>query len=60
MKKQIRKSVFETNSSSTHSLIFCNQEEYDALYRHELYIYENELISAKDAIQMFVKAYKQK
>lgn len=27
--RQIRKNVFETNSSSTHSLTMCTKEEYD-------------------------------
>lgn len=27
---QIRKNVFETNSSSTHSITMCSQDEYDA------------------------------
>ena len=30
MKYQVRKGVFETNSSSTHSLCICSQEDYDA------------------------------
>ena len=29
MKETIRSSVFETNSSSTHSLSICSKEEYD-------------------------------
>jgi hypothetical protein len=29
MKKQIRMGVFETNSSMTHALTICTQEEYD-------------------------------
>ena len=29
MKETIRSSVFETNSSSTHSLSICSREEYD-------------------------------
>ena len=28
MKRQIRRGVFETNSSSTHSLTMCSEEEY--------------------------------
>ena len=35
MKKQIRKNVFETNSSSTHSLTLCSKEEFDAWERGE-------------------------
>jgi hypothetical protein len=29
MKRQIRRGVFETNSSSTHSITMCSGEEYD-------------------------------
>lgn len=29
MKKQIRRGVFETNSSSTHSLTMCSEEEFE-------------------------------
>lgn len=34
--KQIRRSVFETNSSSTHSLTMCSREDYDKWFRGEL------------------------
>ena len=30
MKRQIRRGVFETNSSSTHSLVMCSEEEFEA------------------------------
>lgn len=36
MKKQIRRGVFETNSSSTHSLVMCSKEEYDRWKKGEL------------------------
>lgn len=36
MKRQIRKSVFETNSSSTHSLTICTEEEYKRWKKGEL------------------------
>lgn len=36
MKKQIRKNVFETNSSSTHSLTICSKEEFDTWERGEI------------------------
>ena len=39
MKLNIRYGLFETNSSSTHSLIICTTEEYDKLYKNELYLY---------------------
>ena len=38
MKVQIRFGTFETNSSSTHSLVMLNQEEYDRYERDELFI----------------------
>lgn len=30
MKRKIRKGVFETNSSSVHSLVMCSESDYDA------------------------------
>ena len=33
----IRKATFETNSSSTHSMVICTQEEYDKWSKGELY-----------------------
>lgn len=36
MKKQIRRGVFETNSSSTHSLTMCSEDEFEAWKRGEL------------------------
>lgn len=35
MKRQIRRGVFETNSSSTHSLVMCSEEEFEAWKRGE-------------------------
>lgn len=34
--KQIRKGVFETNSSSTHSITICTQEEFEKFKSGEL------------------------
>jgi hypothetical protein len=36
MKRQIRRGVFESNSSSTHSLVICSEEEFDAWKNGEL------------------------
>ena len=36
--KQIRQNTFETNSSSTHSLVICTEEEYNKLNCNELFI----------------------
>ena len=35
---QIRHGVFETNSSSTHSISICKKSEYDAWVRGEVYL----------------------
>ena len=37
MKKNIRFNVFETNSSSVHSLCICTEEEFDAWKKSEIY-----------------------
>lgn len=37
MKINIRKNVFETNSSSVHSLCICTEREFDAWKKGELY-----------------------
>lgn len=39
MKKQIRRGVFETNSSSTHSLTMMMKSDYDRWHKDELYLY---------------------
>ena len=36
MKRQIRRNVFETNSSSMHSLTICSEEEFEAWKRGEV------------------------
>ena len=38
MKMSIRKGVFETNSSSTHSITICTSEEYKKFLNGELYV----------------------
>ena len=37
MQIQIRKGVFETNSSSTHTLVIASNEEYEKWQKGELY-----------------------
>ena len=39
MKKQIRKGVFETNSSSTHSLVMCLKSDYDRWENGEVLLF---------------------
>lgn len=40
MKRQIRCGVFETNSSSTHSLTMCSEEKFDSWKRGEILFQE--------------------
>lgn len=40
MKRQIRRGVFETNSSSTHSLTMCTKAEYDKWRNGEVLLYK--------------------
>lgn len=44
----IRQSVFETNSSSTHSLILCSDEDYKKLRNEELFIGEDDELTTKE------------
>ena len=39
MKRQIRREIFETNSSSTHSLTMCLKSDYDRWNNGEVYLY---------------------
>lgn len=70
MKRQIRRGVFETNSSSTHSLTMMMKSDYKRWQTEELYLYdgsgwgwefskpvENHLYTRDEAIE-FVKKNK--
>lgn len=48
---QVRRNIFETNSSSTHSLTICSKEEYDKLRREELFITDSDEIVGYNYIQ---------
>lgn len=48
MKRQIRRNVFETNSSSTHSLTMCSEEEFEQWKKGEVLFDEDD--------ETFVKA----
>lgn len=54
--KTIRANTFETNSSSTHSMIILTEEEYDKLESGELYLNNNdEVITKEEAKNIFLK-----
>ena len=39
MKKQIRRGTFETNSSSTHTIVMCMESDYDRWQEGNLYLF---------------------
>lgn len=59
MKRQIRRGVYETNSSSTHSLVMCSEEEYDKWCSGELLFWEweNKFESKEDVIKKLKEKY---
>ena len=57
--KTIRHNTFETNSSSTHSLLILTEEENDKINNGELFIenrYEKTLITKEEADEIFLEA----
>lgn len=58
MIKQIRHNVFETNSSSTHSLILCSAEEKDLLDKGKMYIIANGIYTEEERIWNAIDLYK--
>ena len=50
MKRTIRCGVFETNSSSVHSLTMCTDKEWEAWNNGELYLYNESLITKEKLI----------
>lgn len=57
---KIRYGVFETNSSSVHSLILCSDEEYKAFEKHQLYYnrLEHHFMTREEVRETIVKLYK--
>lgn len=52
--KQMRQGVFETNSSSCHSITMCSEEEFNALQAGTLLIHEwNDTLKSPDEIDVF-------
>ena len=47
--KVVRKGVFETNSSSVHSLTIVTKEEYDKLDSTDSFIYQEKIYSFEEA-----------
>ena len=57
--KQIRRRVFETNSSSTHSITMCMKSDYDKWVNGELYWdrWRYKLVS-KDVVDNYLKEFR--
>ena len=57
MKRQIRRGVFETNSSSVHSITMCMKSDYDKWVAGELVFdyYKDELIDITSEIKAEIK-----
>lgn len=56
--KKIRQNVFETNSSSVHSLIICTDEEYEKLNNNKLYINNfEEFITSEEYKKILIDFY---
>lgn len=55
---QIRRNVFETNSSSTHSITICTEDEYQMWKRGEVYWsrYSEKFVSKEDVEEGFKKS----
>lgn len=62
MKIQVRRGVFETNSSSVHSLCICSADDYDRWKNGELFFdtYNDILIEDSYEIQQIRKECKEK
>lgn len=71
MKRQVRRGVFETNSSSTHSITMCMKSDYDKWSNGEGYFYtgsgfgypddkkpKNGCFYAREEVIEFLKVYK--
>lgn len=55
MKRQVRRGVFETNSSSVHSLTMCSKSEYDEFEKGNMYIerWGSSLCTKEELIEEF-------
>ena len=53
MKRQIRRGVFETNSSSVHSITMCSDDEYKKWMNGDAYVhkYNNKILTRDEIIE---------
>jgi hypothetical protein len=57
MKRQIRLGVFETNSSSMHSLVMMSKEDFEKFKNGEMFWYEDEILSKEQIIERIKENY---
>ena len=53
--KQIRQCIFETNSSSTHSMVMCMKADHDAWEAGEVYLRGHKFVTFKEAVNDIAK-----
>jgi uncharacterized beta-barrel protein YwiB (DUF1934 family) len=57
MKIQVRQGVFETNSSSTHSLCIVDKSDYDKWKKGELYLQDSDEFITYDEAVAYIKKH---
>ena len=55
--KTIRKNIFETNSSSTHSLTILSDEKAEKWMNDECYMYDNECYTLEETLDIMQDAF---
>ncbi len=55
MKRQIRIGTFETNSSSTHSLVMMSKDKFEKFEKGELFWYDGEILSKTEILEIVKK-----
>lgn len=67
--KTIRRSTFETNSSSTHSITMCMKSDYDKFCKGELFVFDGygfdipmnkKFYTKEEAVELYKNHYKYK
>lgn len=51
---KVRKGTFETNSSSTHSLVMCSESEYDLLEKKEAFLVDDTVVLKENLFKEFL------
>ena len=57
MLMSIRRGVWETNSSSTHSITICSPEQWNDFQNGDLYLFDDEVLMTMEEIEQKYKEY---